>query len=142
MNNELIMKNLEEFVADNWVDTPYNHRGLPAKNLSLPQQPLLADGTLDYVIFDVIIESAVTITVPSECIRHSGFLQADIYVKEDTGRRQAMKYIDSLKSLFSYTRISGTLRMYEYLNSGSFEDRNGWVIYVCQWPFETEDYNP
>ena len=142
MNNELIHKNLEEYVAANWTDTPYGHRGLPAKNLSLPNQPLLADGSLDYVIFDVIIESAVTITVPSECVRPTGFFAADIYVKEDTGKRQAMKYIDSLNQLFSYQRISGTLRMYEYLNSGSFEDRNGWVIYACQWPFETENYSP
>ena len=131
---------LQEYIDTNWVTTKVSFEDIPPKNLDLAGQPLLADGDLDYIIFKVIITDALTVTVPHECTRYRGFLTADIYVKEDTGSRQAKTYMDGLNALFQYQRISGTLRMKQFLSNGKFNADNGWVIHACQWPFETEDY--
>lgn len=141
MNQAEIAQVLEEYIEANWVHTPYSYEGLPPINLDLPNQPLLEKGSDDYVIFDIIVDASVAASVGTSCNRQYGYLTAAIYVKEDTGRRAEKTYKDLLNGLFRYQTISGNLRIKEFLDDGAFK-ADGWAIYACQWPFETEDYNP
>lgn len=138
MNLGTINKTLEEYIAANWVVTPYSYEGIPHLNMAAIGQPLLEDGTDPYVIFDILHDDTQAVTVPAGCVRHSGYLSAAIYVPEDTGTRKLVELKDSLNQLFLYQTLTGNLRLKRLLNDGRFE-APGWTIAACQWPFETEE---
>lgn len=129
---------IQEFLANNWSDTPFSYEGMPHRDLSDPAEGLLENGDKDFIIFNIQIDRSQVITVPGTCKRRYGFISADIYTKEDTGDRQAKTYIDGLNALLEYKTLSGKVRVKNLLDDGLFE-ANGWAIHACQWPFETED---
>jgi hypothetical protein len=127
-----------EYLAANWSATPISYEGIPWKNLNAPGQPLLEEGDEDFIIFEVHAGETEPASVPLTCVKRHGYLSAAVYVKEDTGTRQAKNYLDQLNALFEYKTLPGDLRMKQFLDDGAFL-ANGWAIYACQWPYETSD---
>lgn len=133
-----VEQTIMEYIDANWTVTPFSYVGIPWKNLSLPGQPLLEDGSDDFVIFEIIPGDSFPVSVPLNCVRRTGFLSAAVYVQEDTGSRQAKTYLDQLNSLFEYKTLPGDVRMKNFLDDGAYM-ADGWAIYACQWPFESLD---
>lgn len=121
-----------------WSSTPVTFENIPPIALNEAGQPLLADGEDDFILVEVDVTDTQTVQVPHSCVRYFGFLSVDIYVKENTGTRNVAEYMDELNTMFLFKRLSGDLRVKEFLSDGSYRVANGWVIYACQWPFETE----
>ena len=138
MSLAAIEQTIMEYIAANWSATPFSYVGIPWKNLSAPGQPLLEEGDDDFVIFEIISGDSEPASVPLNCVRRNGFLSAAVYVKEDTGSRQAKTYLDQLNALFEYKTLPGGLRVKNFLDDGAFL-ADGWAIYACQWPFESLD---
>ena len=53
-----------QILAQNWSLTPLAWHNVDARNYTLPGQPLLPDGTEDYLAVRLDIHAATTLTVP------------------------------------------------------------------------------
>lgn len=138
MNGEQIRATLETHIQSNWSLTPVAFENTDPVDFSSSDGELLPDQSADYIELNIDISSSPTVTVPADCVRHTGFLLVTVWVREDTGSRQAQVYMDELEKLLSYRTLDSALRVKGRFGGSGTNMRNGWVAYACQWEFETE----
>jgi hypothetical protein len=132
-----------QILAQNWSLTPLAWHNVDARNYTLPGQPLLPDGTEDYLAVRLDIHAATTLTVPGHCIRYAGQLSLGICVKERTGTRQAKTYLSELADLLENQRLvseHGTLMVSPLSNQGDYFAENGWYVLEAAFPIHFERY--
>lgn len=136
MSLEQIRKDLETYVDTNWSATPVVYENTEPLDFSIAGAPPLTDGDKDYILMEIDIESTTTISVPAECLRHTGYLVMALHVKEDTGAQASFALVDQLDALFTYQRI-GSVEVKNRLAVTGSPLGNGWVVYPVQWYFES-----
>jgi hypothetical protein len=130
-------------LSQNWTSTPLAWRNVDPRNFSDPSQPLLPDGTTDYLSVRVDVFSGETLTVPGHCIRYVGQLSVGICVRERTGTRQAKTYLADLSDLLENRRIvsaDGSLMVSPLSNQGDYFTENGWYVLEAAFPIHFERY--
>lgn len=130
-------------LAQNWTSTPIAWHNVDPRNFSDPGQPLLPDGTDDYLAVRVDLHGGKTITVPGHCIRYAGQLSVGVCVRERTGTRQAKAYLDDLAGLLENHRLVssyGSLLVSPLANQGDYFTENGWYVLEAAFPIHFERY--
>jgi len=132
---------LESTLQSNWDTTPIAWNNVEARDHDISEAPLLSAGDKDYINFVVDITKTQAIEIPLGFIRYHGYIAIEIYVKEGVGTRGIVTLIDSLNELFQYQMIDDgvtCIRTHEYMDSGTFNIQEGWLMHTAQWPFSVE----
>ena len=134
---------LYQYLDENWAATPLAWRNVDPRNFADPSQPLLPDGTTDYLAIRVDVYSGQTITVPGNCVRYTGQLSVGICVRERTGTRQAKTYLATLAEMLENRRLissAGSLMVSPLSNQGDYFAENGWYVLEASFPIHFERY--
>lgn len=122
-------KIISEYLSDNWTKTPISWPNIEGRDFTAPGQPLLPMGTEDYIAVRTAGSGSRTITIPGTCIRTSAQLFLAVMVKETTGQRKALAYVDDLIELFENAVLPGSdgeVRMSNTSGPASYPTPNGW----------------
>ena len=79
------------YLSSNWTATLIAWENVDPRAFSMPGQPLLPDGTADYLQVRSYEVSNRTVTIPAHCIRSHVQLQISVCVKAGSGVRKAKK---------------------------------------------------
>lgn len=134
---------LESYIGTNWSDTPVAYENVDARNWTEVGQPLLPDGTEDYLAVRQHIQKSEYITVPGTCRRYFGTLYTGIMTRDGTGTRNAEGHAKKLIELFEGIEISspdGMLRMWSLTGSHKYRPAEGWYAIELAFNFSFERY--
>jgi hypothetical protein len=129
------------YLNANWTDTKIAWQNVDAKDYSSPSQPLLPEGTDDYIDVRMNVFTSRTVTIPANCIRYTGQLLVGVCVKENTGTRVAKGHLASLVNLLenaTITGVSGDLRIGNMTGSLGYAAPNGWYVEDSSFMFTFE----
>lgn len=124
---------IDQRMEANW-STPIGWKNVPAKDYGSGDS-MLEKGSVDWIEVELEIDGSRPVEIPITCTRYLAFMTININVKEDTGTRETMAYIDLLSSLFEFKTLSG-VRMKELSSVGSYTIHEGWMTTTVQIPFE------
>ncbi|NCC40465.1 MAG: hypothetical protein EOM21_13615 [Gammaproteobacteria bacterium] len=131
------------YLSTHWTTTPIAWANVDPRAFSQPGQPLLPDGTADYVQVRSYLVSNRTVTVPAHCIRSHVQLQISVCVKAGTGVRKAKKHLSDLVKLLENATIGSSgahIRIGTLIGAAGYFSDNGWYIEDAAFPFYFERY--
>jgi hypothetical protein len=134
---------IDTHLATHWTTTPIAWANVEPRAFSQPGQPLLPDGTADYVQVRTYLVSNRTVTVPAHCIRSHMQLQVSVCVKAGKGDRKAKKHLSDLVILLENATIGASgahIRIGTLIGSAGYFSDNGWYIEDAAFPFYFERY--
>lgn len=137
MGLEAIANTLESYLDTNWTSTPIAWANVEALDYDSAGQPKLTETDDPFIYFELNNVGSQAVEVTPNCVRYWGLIQIHVYIKEFDGVRPAQQYIDSLNVLFQYKEVSG-IRVKNFNYEGPVRLEQGWVLFTCVWPFETE----
>jgi hypothetical protein len=132
-------KVLEEYLSAQWTYTPIHWQNVEALNLGSPLQPVLPQGTTDYIRVDIDLVGSEAITVPGTCRRRYGQLVFSVFVKENKGAGLADDYIDKLIGLFEYKTLGTSgdrLRVHNVTGHVNYYVDSGWFVSQSRMAFD------
>ena len=131
------------YLSSNWTATPIAWENVDPRAFSMPGQPLLPDGTADYLQVRSYEVSNRTVTIPAHCIRSHVQLQISVCVKAGSGVRKAKKHLSDLVNLLENATIGASgsqIRFGTLIGSAGYFSDNGWYIRDAAFPFYFERY--
>jgi hypothetical protein len=134
---------LYTYLSANWTATKIAWQNVEPRDFTSPSQPLLPEGTDDYIAVRVMLVNSTTITMPANCIRYRGQLMVGVCVKENTGTRTAKNRLSSLVELLENATISdvnGSLRIGNMAGSLGYPAPNGWYVEDSSFMFTFERF--
>jgi hypothetical protein len=99
---------IQTYLASNWTATKIAYPNVLPADFTAPGQPLLPEGTADYIALRYQFENSRFITVPGTCRRYTGQIQITAFVRRQTGTRTLATYANSLIELFEGKEIKNT----------------------------------
>lgn len=135
MSDEILHEKIEQYIADNMPATGYKYSHLrpeDARDFSLPDAPLLSEGSEPYIIFRVSIQRGVAAGVGNLAKRRVGIILAELHLPRDATDRDVARMIDKLTPFLERKNFNGVL-VKDANEAGEFK-RGKWQ--VRPWTFD------
>lgn len=136
---------LVTYLSDNWTETPIAWPNVEPRNWTEAGQPLLPDGTDDYIAVRGMGLGSQTITVDGSCIRYTGQLFIASCVKDGTGVRRAKSHLTGILELLENETLSGpdgSVRLGTITGPVGYSSANGWYVEEVGLLYHFERYTP
>ena len=96
MSDELLHKEIEEYIVANMPAIKYSLTGRNARDFSLADAPLLSDGSEPYIIFTVEIARGGAAAIGNTTSRRTGIIRAELHLDRDATDRDVYKMLDQI----------------------------------------------
>jgi hypothetical protein len=136
---------LAAYLVANWTATPIAWENVEARGWTTAGQPLLPEGTADFIAVQLYPVADIQITVPGTCHRTAVAVQIAVCVKAGTGSRIAKRHLSSLVALLGNLTLptaNGDLRISNMTGSGGYLAENGWYVMEAAFAGHFERFTP
>jgi hypothetical protein len=145
MNRLTAKRMLETYMQTNWIHTPVAYENVNEENTAVPGEPLLPDGTQNYIAIRVHHTYTATITVPAYRFRNNGILFCAVCVLDGTGTQESDRLSDLLIDLLESKEIpglEGLLRIHNIAGTPIYRPSPNWFVTEPMFNFSFDRCRP
>ncbi len=113
---------IQEYLSTAWTATKIAWPNVLPADFATLGQPLLPEGTANYIAIRHEFTQSTFITVPGTCRRYKGAIFPSIFVRRETGTRTLAQYTSTLIELFEGRELAfGTEFLRVWTMTGSVD---------------------
>lgn len=134
---EELHKKIETYIVDNLStgSLKYSLVRDNARDISLPSSPLLIEGSDNFVVLTVDINTVTSAAIGNKAKRFSGNVIAEIYVSNDSTDRETYKILSNLSAFLERQSFEGII-FRDTIKAGRYKVGQ-WVVTTFTFDFST-----